>query len=111
MEMLGDDPTNLVCTYHWGSPSQASGTNYQTGVDLSQGFHTYGIDWQPDHLTWYFDGKAVKTLTSSQAAICSDPMYLILDVWLGGWHGGTDSTTQCPATMDVDYVRVWQKTP
>jgi beta-glucanase (GH16 family) len=24
---------------------------------MTTGFHTYGVDWEPDTITWYFDGK------------------------------------------------------
>ena len=37
---------------------------YDLGFDASQGFHTYGFDWQPDKITWYVDGKAVYTAYS-----------------------------------------------
>ena len=37
------------------------------------------------------------------------PQYLILNLAIGGdWGGPPDATTQFPATMLVDYVRVWQ---
>jgi beta-glucanase (GH16 family) len=36
-------------------------------------------------------------------------MYPILNVAVGGtWGGPPDATTVLPASMDVDYVRVWQ---
>ena len=34
---------------------------YDLGFDSSKEFHTYGFDWQPDHITWYVDGKPVYT--------------------------------------------------
>jgi hypothetical protein len=107
MEALGDSPRTSVATYHW--KERQNGTDYDARVDLSQDFHVYAVDWRADRITWYFDGKPIKTLTANEAPIVADPMYLILDVWLGGWHGPPDATTPFPATLHVDYVRVWQK--
>jgi beta-glucanase (GH16 family) len=107
-EGQGNIPKVDTATFHWGQGTQQIGTDDNTGVDLSQAYHTYGVDWEPGHITWYLDGKAIQTVTSAQAAITSVPMFLILDVWLGGWNGQPDSTTPFPATMNVDYVHVWQ---
>jgi hypothetical protein len=46
------------------------------------------------------------------ALICPEAMYPILNVAVGGdWPGPPDYTTVFPASMDVDYVRVWQQPP
>jgi beta-glucanase (GH16 family) len=107
-EGQGNIPNVDTATFHWGGPQQSIGSNINAGGDLSQAFHTYGVDWEPDHITWYLDGIAIQTVTSAQAAITSVPMFLILDVWLGGWNGEPDSTTPFPATMNIDWVHVWQ---
>ena len=107
-EGQGNIPNVDSTTYHWGNPDNQLSQDNNAGVDLSQGYHTYGVNWQPNQITWYLDGKQVFSVSGSQAAICSYPMYLILDVWLGGWNGSPDSSTPFPATMNVDWVRVWQ---
>ena len=44
------------------------------------------------------------------AAIPTVAEYLILNLAIGGsWSGPPDATTVFPATMQVDYVKVWQK--
>lgn len=65
------------------------------------GWHTYGAYWQPGSVTYYYDGKDVGTITDG---ITAQPMYLILEN-SGGSYGGS---SQRPAVMRVDYVRVWQ---
>jgi beta-glucanase (GH16 family) len=32
-------------------------------VDLPAAFHTYGLEWQPDHLSFFLDGTLYKTFT------------------------------------------------
>lgn len=107
-EGQGNLPTTTFATYVWNNPSQHLQKILDTGTDLSAGYHTYGVDWEKNQITWYLDGKAIQTITSAQAPIDPNPMYLILDVWFGGWNGSTDSTTPFPATMNVKSVQVWQ---
>jgi beta-glucanase (GH16 family) len=78
-----------------GGPGNCSKASY-TG-----GWHTFGADWEPGTVTYYYDGAAVGTINSG---ITSSPMYLILN--LGADHGNSGPLQ--PATMRVDYVRVWQ---
>ena len=66
------------------------------------GWHTFGADWEPGTVTYYYDGNPVGTLAT---AITGAPMYLILDLAADTINSGP---IQAPATMRVDYVRVWQ---
>lgn len=84
--------------YHFhsnaGGPGSCASGNYS-------GWHTFGADWQPGSVTYYYDGQKVGTITQG---ITSSPMYLILEN-SGGSYGGPKVL---PSTMKVDYVRVWQ---
>ncbi len=114
MEWQGIDPQTDVVTIHWGAAKdpQQNGSNVRTGVDLWRQFHTYAIDWEPSKVVWYFDGKAVKTFTDA-AEIPHQPMYVILNLAIGGWVKGQlhPSPARFPATMAIDYVRVWKQKP
>ncbi|GAA2148349.1 hypothetical protein GCM10009760_40230 [Kitasatospora kazusensis] len=83
--------------YHYHSPSGGPGNcapgNYS-------GWHTYGADWEPGSVTYYYDGVKVGQITSG---VSSSPQYLILNNAVYG-----DNLTVAPADMQVDYVRVWQ---
>jgi beta-glucanase (GH16 family) len=65
------------------------------------GWHTFAVDWEPGSLTFYYDGRDVGAVTSG---VTSAPMFLVLDYATGDAGG----PVQAPATMKVDYVRVWQ---
>jgi beta-glucanase (GH16 family) len=109
-ENLGNDMKTIHLTTHWGTPGnhQQSGGTF-TGPDFAAGWHTIGLDWQPDSLTWYVDGVAVRTYTSA-AGIPSKPMYLLVNLAVGGdWPGSPDASTAFPAVYQLDYVRVWQR--
>jgi beta-glucanase (GH16 family) len=104
-ETLGQNPSGLITTVH----SQAGGSYWKDGLwtavpDTSAGYHTYGVDWEPDYITWYFDGQAVhKTATPADLNV---PMYMIANLAAGGyWPGSTDGVSS--AQMNIDYIRAY----
>ena len=106
LENLGRAPYYYNATYHWdGSYFQPPGN---VSSDLTAGFHTYGVDWEPDHITWYFDGQAIGSFTNAPQ-ITNRPMYLILNLDVGGpWAGPLDGTSPDSSTWQIQDVRVWQ---
>lgn len=87
------------------------------GVDLSAGFHDYGIDWYPDRIIWHVDGVETGRVTRAQyEALGGDwtpfsgawSHYLILNTAVGNpWTGDPDPSSQFPQAMKVDWVRVY----
>jgi beta-glucanase (GH16 family) len=77
-----------------GDPGSCSTTDY------AGGWHTYGADWEPGYVTFYYDGKRIATLTQG---ITGAPMYLIL-----GLGSAPGSPVIAPGRLRIDYVRVWQ---
>lgn len=111
MEWQGQKPRTNFLTIHWGKSKnpQQSGGEF-VGPNMSKGFHTYGLLWEPKAVTWYEDGKAVRTYTDG-THIPHQPMIVILNLAIGGWLGYPDKKTAFPAHMLVDYVRVWNAYP
>ncbi|HVA13796.1 MAG TPA: type I secretion C-terminal target domain-containing protein [Stellaceae bacterium] len=112
MEVLGNNTSELYTTVH---STSGTGAEVNDGVgtivaNMSTGFHSYGVDWQPDFITWYFDGIAV-----FQAATPSDlnqPMYMIANLAVGGyWPGDVNGTTPLPAQMEINYIRAYSGLP
>ena len=66
------------------------------------GWHTFAADWEPGKVTWYYDGVPVGSDTNG---IATSPEYLVLDILVDKTYGGP---IQTPATLRLDYVRVWQ---
>ena len=108
MEMLGNDPSTIYTTVHSNGPS---GHQFASNVaDTSAGFHTYGADWEPDQVTWYFDGEQIAQ-TPTPADMHS-PMFLLANLAVGGtWPGSPDATTGFPANMQIDYIRAYTSGP
>jgi hypothetical protein len=85
--------------FHFHDPSGGPGNCVSTDMT---GWHTFGADWQPGSVTYYYDGQAVGTISTG---ITSAPMYLILTNTVAS---GQTATTD---NMQVHYVRVWSGTP
>jgi hypothetical protein len=107
MESLGGSPSRVYFTLHRNAKFQQK--NFDVLPDTVSGFHTYGVDWEADHVSWFVDGVEVARMTNP-ALICPEAMYPILNLAVGGdWGGPPNSSTTFPSSMDVDYVRIWQK--
>ncbi|HEY3779380.1 MAG TPA: glycoside hydrolase family 16 protein [Rhizomicrobium sp.] len=113
LEVLGNDPTTLYTSAHYELHGQEHNPGAQIKVpDTSKAFHTYGVDWEPGSLTWYFDGQQVYTLTTKKGWGFDTPMYIETNLALGGyWPGKVDKTTPFPSRMEVDYIRVYTSKP
>ena len=87
------------------------------GVDLSQDFHEYGMDWYSDRIVWHVDGVEVGRVTQAQyEALGGDwtpfsgawDHYLILNVAVGNpWTGDPDPSAPFQAQMKVDWVKTY----
>jgi beta-glucanase (GH16 family) len=72
-------------------------------------WHTYGLEWTPDKLSWTLDGNVVISTTNT-AATRDKRMFLLITFALGGsWPGNPDHTTPFPSEMQIDYVKVMQQ--
>jgi beta-glucanase (GH16 family) len=104
-------PMTDFTTTHWQDPNTYLG-NPNPVADTTADFHTYGVDYTPSFIHYYFDGKMIYGQTASQVGIPSDPMYMILNVAIGGWaNTGDPASGSNPAvvSMKVDWVRVYQR--
>lgn len=116
MENIGKEPNIVHGTVHGPGYSGGSGIGggYTYTEALSNDYHVYAIEWEPDEIRWYFDDTQYFTLTHNMLPAGADwvfdhPFFLIMNVAVGGtWPGYPDETTTFPQTMSVDYVRVYQ---
>jgi hypothetical protein len=115
-EIPGNNPTEYHFTAHWGGSGGACGhpcsPQQATISDASAGWHVFGLDWEPDGLTWYVDGQKMGHTVTDAGAVKNTPFFLIANLSVGGTWGplgaGVDASTPFPASMDIDYLRVYQ---
>jgi beta-glucanase (GH16 family) len=113
-EGQGADPHGFYGTVHlnscgcYGVDDEQNADNYaRAHPNLGGGWHTYGMLWLPSRAIWYLDGR--KVLTSALYDSTNQPMFLLLQMWTGGWSGDPDASTPNVLEMQVDYVDVWQR--
>ena len=115
MEYVSRIPDEVFGTIH--GPGYAGGDAFGNIVNLPYGvpgeFRTYAIEWQPDRIEWYLDGDLFHTATPADVApnawVFNDPVFLLLNMAIGGSFGGAVSPDLTfPQEMKVDYVRVYQ---
>ncbi len=84
---------------HWGNSSTYYGPT-------SDDWHTWGALWEPGKITWFCDG--IKKAEWENERVGSLPMYMILNVQIGGWATQNVDDSKLPDPLQVDYVRAWQ---
>ncbi|MFH1496906.1 MAG: DNRLRE domain-containing protein [Verrucomicrobiota bacterium] len=112
MESLGIwGPDVTQHALHW----DGYGANHKTvhWPDINpdatpDGFHTYGVYWEPGLFAFYVDG--IKTGEYADARVMSVPAYLLLSLQLGGWANNNPGSQVNNQTMEVDWVRTWSGT-
>ncbi|WP_421740086.1 family 16 glycosylhydrolase [Caulobacter sp.] len=110
MEMIGQDPTKLITTLHDNTSSGMTTGQSAFLTDMTAGFHTYGVDWTKDDITWYFDGVPVYKIATP--AGMNTPMFMILNLAIGGpMPGDVDPSQFKTAQLLVDYVHVYSSKP
>lgn len=115
VEMIGSNPGRAVGTVHTGFPYAYNSGYYDLppGQIFADDFHVFAIEWEPDTITWFVDGIQYHQLTPNDIgpwAPFQEDFYLILNLALGGnWPGPVDATTELPQTLEVDYVRVYNR--
>ncbi|MDF1596898.1 MAG: family 16 glycosylhydrolase [Acidimicrobiia bacterium] len=115
MEYVSRLPDEIFGTIHGPGYSGGSsfGNTYPFPGGVAAGYHTFAIEWQPDLIEWYVDGIVYHTATPADVApnqwVFNDPVYLLLNLAVGGNFGGevSDALT-FPQELKVDYVRVYQ---
>ncbi len=110
MEILGHEPGKLYTTLH----TKETGKHTKSDIpphdipDSSADYHTYALDWGPQEMVFYFDDKEIARRPTP--ADMNKPFYILINLAVGGdWPGNPDAATPLPGTMDVDWVRVWQR--
>ena len=116
MESLGIwGPNRTAHAMHWdgyGAQHQVAGSSGSIAFPAtSDGFHIYGMYWEPGKVEFYVDG--VKTYEWANARVMSTTAYMLLSLQTGGWDGNNPGPQVNNQVLEVDWVRAWSgtKTP
>jgi beta-glucanase (GH16 family) len=116
MEVVGSEPQVLHGTIHgpWPWAGNQVSSSIHIPRPLSSGFHIYGVEWEPERISFMLDGTVYETITPADlspgaAWPFKHPFFLLLDLAVGGeWPGSPNAITHFPAQMLVDWIHVWQ---
>ncbi|MBF9219653.1 carbohydrate-binding protein [Hymenobacter ruricola] len=112
MEQVNAD-SRCYGTVHWDSNGHAQyGGNVATAPNA---YHVYSIEWTPSYIRWFVDGAKYHEINIANGTGGTEefqkPFFLLLNLAVAGdWPGQTVDESKLPATMSVDYVRVYQLT-
>lgn len=118
MENKGSEPTTTSSAVH--GPGYSGATPFAHAHSLARGalsddFHTFAVEWDSLHVRFFVDDTAHYEITRAEVehfgkSILDQPFFLILNLAVGGhFDGDPRSDAIFPATMFVDYVRVYAR--
>jgi beta-glucanase (GH16 family) len=118
MEHVGYDPGVIHASTHCKKYNHIIRTQ-KTAVtdvpDFADAYHIYAVEWDAENLSIFVDDKKYFSITNEHSGYeawpFSNPMYLLLNIAVGGNWGGQKGVDDSifPLQMLVDYVRVYQK--
>jgi len=107
----GTGGNEIFSTIHFGDSAE---TRYTPSFDVTDDFHTYAFEWDEFEMRWYVDGTLykVENFWSSTAAPYpapfDQPFHILFNLAVGGnFPGSPNGSTPLPATLEVDWVRVY----
>lgn len=120
MEYRGQEPRLVSGSLHgtgYSGGEALTGTlelRGQAGFD--EDFHVFALEWTPDWILWEVDGAAwqvfvPQAVPAGATWAFDDPMFVILNIAVGGKYVGDPDPAVFPQTMLVDYVRVYERAP
>ena len=121
MEYVSFEPDQMHFSIHSTANNHTKGTQITSGPisldTIEEEFHNYGVLWTSEYLKFYIDDIDNVKLTFNRPSPAttdswpfSKPFYFLINIAVGGNWGGLQGVDNSifPATMEVDYVRVYQ---
>ncbi len=111
MEHVGNNQDVVSSALHF--PGNSGGNPIFKANDVpgaSTDFHVYGVEWSSSQIVFSIDDVVYHTYSySSSLPFYNKDFFLILNVAMGGGFGGTIDPAFTESSMEIDYVRVYQK--
>ncbi len=107
MENPNLPPRSQYWTHATGADNGGGGF-VKTGEPLARGYHRYGLEWNDQTVTFYFDGVAIGECGTPTDMAGLD-MYMLINLAVGGpgsWPG-QPGPHAIPANYRIDYIRAF----
>jgi beta-glucanase (GH16 family) len=107
MEFIGKGEDTYYVTVHWDvMPDNKKSGDTVKRARPTERFHTYGVLWLPDQTVFYLDRRPVRVIeTKSNHDV---PMFMVVNLGLGGRWPGKVSDAALPAQIELDWVAAYQ---
>ena len=108
MEHLGRQLNKIYGTLH--HPGHSAGNGDGTTVmisNVSTEFHNYILEWSPTTIKFLVDDVPFYTFANTNTLPFNQNFFVILNLAMGGGFGGPVDPAFSNATMEIDYVRVY----
>jgi beta-glucanase (GH16 family) len=111
-DVTGDGINHASChtrTYYF--KENTSITAVTKVEDMVNTFHTYTIEWKPDGIKAFLDGKEYYTYDKTKDSLewpFDQPQNIILNLAMGGGMGGAIDPSIDGQQFILDYVRVYE---
>ncbi len=120
IEHLGQESNEVHGTLHYGGPwpqnTHSGMSNTLQEGTFADDFHLFALEWEEGIFKWFVDDSLYQTQTSWNSTNGGFPapfdqrFHLLINIAVGGnWPGNPNATTTFPQMLEVDYVRVYQK--
>lgn len=108
MEHLGRDLNKIYGTLHY--PGRSGGTadgGSKLISNATTAFHKYSLEWSATTIKILVDDELVHSVVNTSALPFNQNFFFILNVAMGGNFAGVMDPAVTNATMEIDYVRVY----
>ena len=109
MEHVGNQLNRIFGTLHY--PGRSGGNADGASVMISNAtteFHIYSMEWNASNIKIYVDNQLFFTYNNNPNSPFNQNFFFIMNVAMGGNFGGTIDPNVTNASMEVDYIRVYQ---
>ena len=114
MEFRGDIPDQATSAIHGPTTPQGSGlgARYLSVTPLSDGYHTYAIEWKKNSIDFIVDGRVNGTYSSRDTGargwVYNQEFFIILNLAMGGTYAGEYIDPNLnQAQLNIDYIRFY----
>lgn len=114
-EVLGHESNKMYSTLHFTDADNKHGeiqaSHSLNNENFNGKYHVFSMNWTPEKMIFMVDEIVIQEVSiEDDMKEFLRSFYLVLNVAVGGnWPGYPDNTTVFPQTMNIDYIRVFEK--
>ncbi len=106
-EITDPDRQSMGAHNHWGANNTT--VHHKEDADFTQ-WHTFALDWLPDRVVWYLDGREIWRTTQSESIPHTKHFLgMQFDTADGSYIPWPNASTPAKVNMHIDYVKVYAK--